>query len=206
MPNQPDLSAIRELAMTLAVDLHREHFEPSDDITANRKVTRTASAIFAWLTGPIALFIAMGPVLDQNTGEQTGNNPKGSPMQLHDNEQVDLTVSVLDAKGASILDDPATTSDDLSWVVTDQSVATLTISADTRTCTVAAGMPGSTTGTVTLGDLSATFAVDVIPGAAAKVTISEGTPTEQPPATPPADGGTGDTPPADGGTGTTPTP
>lgn len=178
MRDLPDFTVTRWLALEHAVDLHRISFEPGDD--ADQAVTRTATRLFQWLTGPVALFLTIGQVLDQGTGQPTGNPTKGNPMQLHDTEQVDLSVEVADVKGASIPDDIGTTADDLAWTVEDTSVATLSVSSDTRTCTVVAGLPGSTVGTVTLGELSATFAVDVIPGAAARITISEGTPTEQP--------------------------
>lgn len=109
-------------------------------------------------------------------------------MQLHDDEQVTLSVSVADAKGAAISDDPSTTTDDLQWSVADQGVATLQVSADTRSCTVVAGTVGSTVVTIQLGSLSATEAIDVVPGSAALITISEGTPEPQSSATPPASG------------------
>jgi len=100
-------------------------------------------------------------------------------MQLHDDEQVTLSVAVADAKGAAISDDPSRTDDDLQWSVADENVATLQVSSDTRSCTVVAGMPGSTVVTVTLGDLQATEAVDVVAGDAALLTFSEGTPEKQ---------------------------
>lgn len=101
-------------------------------------------------------------------------------MQLHDDEQITLTVAVTDAKGVPIADDPLNTADNLTWAFDNGEVATLQISDDTRSATVVAGLPGSGTGTVTLGELSATFAVDVVPGDAALVSISEGTPEKQP--------------------------
>ena len=100
-------------------------------------------------------------------------------MQLHDDEKVDLSVAVASAKGSPISDDPATTTDDLTWSTDDDTVASLEISADTRTCTVRAGVVGSTVVAVAFGELVATLAVDVVPGDAALVTISEGTPTKQ---------------------------
>jgi hypothetical protein len=136
-----DLTAERETALNYAVDLHRNRFgSHSDD---NDKVLATATALFNWIIGAVALSIEYGLVLDQNTGQPTGTQTGGTPVQLHDTEQVDLTVRVLDVKGAVITDDPETTSDDLAWVINDENVATLSISADTRTCTVVAGLPRS---------------------------------------------------------------
>ena len=100
-------------------------------------------------------------------------------MQLHDDEQVTLSVAVADAKGAAISDDASRTDDDLQWTVADENVATLQVSADTRACTVVAGTPGSTVVTIKLGDLEATEAIDVVAGDAALITISEGTPEKQ---------------------------
>lgn len=178
MPSRrADRTAARELALAHAVALYTSDW--SGGPGADSSLRATATAIYAWLVGPAALFLTLGPVRDQQTGQPTGNNPKGSPMQLHDTEQVDLSVAVADVKGAPISDDSATTSDDLNWTVDDETVATLNVSGDTRTATVVAGTVGSTVITVSLGELSATLAVDVIPGAAAKVSISEGAPTEQ---------------------------
>lgn len=173
-----DLGMERVAALTQAVELHKD--DPCCDRTAH--VLATAHVLFRWLTAPLQLSLTYGTVLDQGTGQPTGTTLKGSPMQLHDTEQVDLTVTVSDAKGVSIPDDSGTTTDDLAWSIDDTTVASLTVSSDTRTCTVVAGLPGSTVGTVTLGELSATFTVDVIPGGAAKIEIAEGIPVEQPPA------------------------
>jgi hypothetical protein len=172
-----DVTHERELALDSAVSLYRDSW---DSLSSNEAFLETAALIFNWLTGPVAFTFTFGPVLDQNTGEPTGRTIGGTPMQLHDTEQVDLTVAVSDVKGAIISDDPGTTTDDVSWTIDNTSVASLTISADTRTCTIVAGLPGSGVVTVSLGDLTATQAVDVIPSGATKLEISEGTPIPQP--------------------------
>jgi hypothetical protein len=100
-------------------------------------------------------------------------------MQLHDDENVDLSVLVASAKGAPIADDPFSTGDDLTWEVTDSTVASLVVSDDTRTCTVRSGVVGSTVLTIGVGNAAATVAIDVIPGDAAAITVSEGTPYKQ---------------------------
>lgn len=176
MPIIRDTTRERELALDSAVSLYAGSWGAS----SNESLLKTATLIYDWLAGPVAFTFAYGPVVDQSTGDPTGRTIGGTPMQLHDNEQVDLSVTVSDVKGASIGDDPGTTADDLAWDIADSSVASLSVSADTRTCTVVAGVPGSTTGTVTLGDLSATFAVDVIPSGAVAINITEGTPVPQP--------------------------
>ncbi len=173
-----DLTNEREAALTAAVTVSAACFTGGPE--ADRELLATATGIFDWLVGPVALYVAIGEVLDQGTKEPTGTPTGGNAMQLHDTEQVDLTVSVSDVKGATVGDDPGTTTDDLTWTIDNPTAASLTVSPDTRTCTVIAGTVGSGVITVTLGELSATLAVDVIPGAASKIEISEGAPTPQP--------------------------
>lgn len=178
-----DLSAERNRALEEALSLYRgEAFNGALDREGSRVATEalldTATTIFRWLTGPVSFTIRIGEVFKQD-GSTTGRTIGGSPMQLHDDEQVTLSVAVADAKGAAIADDPSRTDDNLEWTVDDENVATLQVSADTRACTVVAGQPGSTVVTVKLGDLTATEAVDVVPGDAALITISEGTPEKQ---------------------------
>lgn len=179
----PDRSGLRLLAMSQALDLHTQGWsdlvQGGNPGAADAALRATARTIYGWYTGPVALYLTIGTVTQQGTGQPTGTVLKGTPMQLHDDEQVDLTVAVASAKGSPVPDDPTTTGDDLTWTVDDDVVATLAISDDTRTCTVRAGVTGSTVVTVSLGELSATLAVDVIPGDAAVITISEGTPTKQ---------------------------
>jgi hypothetical protein len=184
MPSE-DVRVQRARALDLAVALWEgEAFgaetDRADPDTATQDMLATATAIYRWLTGPVAFVITIGPVLSQSTGEPTGRTMGGTPMQLHDDEQVALSVGVFDAKGAEITDDPATTNDDLVWSFDNPDVATLEVSADTRTCTVVAGLPGSGTGTVVLGAVAASFAVDVVPAGAATITITEGVPEPQP--------------------------
>jgi hypothetical protein len=93
-------------------------------------------------------------------------------VQLHDNEKVDLTVTEADAKGVALMDT-------LIWTTSDPAVATVTVSADTMTGTVVAGVPGSCVVTVTDGALSATEAIDVVPGTVATISIGEGVPVPQ---------------------------
>lgn len=93
-------------------------------------------------------------------------------VQLHDDEKVDLSVTEADAKGVAL-------KDTLSWTTSDTAVATVTVSEDTMTGTVVAGMPGSCVITVTDGSLSATEAIDVVPGNVATISIAEGTAVPQ---------------------------
>lgn len=99
--------------------------------------------------------------------------------QLRDTEQFTLSVDVADAKGANIPDQPGA-EDNVNWSVDNSDVASLQVSEDSRQCAVVAGTVGSCVVTVALGDLFATLAVDVIPGAAARLTIREGEIVPQP--------------------------
>lgn len=181
MPELPDLTDTRRHALHVAADLHTNRYANPDQpgALADKELRATATMIADWLTGPAFLMVTIGDVTDQTTGQPTGHTIEGTPMQLRETDQVDLTVTVASVKGTPIPDDPATTGDDLTWTTDNPDVADLHISPDTRTCTVVAGLVGSTVVTVSLRDLTATLAVDVIPGDAALLTITEGTPTEQ---------------------------
>ena len=178
----PDRTDARLLAMVQALALHHASWsELISDGTedADAALRATATTIYDWYVGPVAIYVTIGTVVNQTTGQPTGTILKGTPMQLHDDENVDLSVLVASAKGAPIADDPFSTGDDLTWEVTDSTVASLVVSDDTRTCTVRSGVVGSTVLTIGVGNASATLAVDVIPGDAARITVSEGTPYKQ---------------------------
>jgi hypothetical protein len=172
-----DRTEDQRIAMAHAVALHSSGFKPGD--SSDLYVRRTASVIFNWLSGPVVMRLTVGPVCDQVTGQPTGKTVGGPVAQLRDTEQFTLSVDVSDAKGASI-PDQAGSDDNVGWSVDDGDVATLQVSEDSRQCTVVAGNVGSAVVTVTLGDLSATLAVDVIPGAAARLVINEGSIEPQP--------------------------
>lgn len=178
----------RAAALTAAVAMHtaagtlrlRCGVDADDTIALGELLVRgTAETFLAWLRGPTRLVLTAGPVVDQATGAPVRTQPQGDPMQIHDTEQFDLSVHELDKRGFET-SDPAP----LSWTVADDTIATLAVSDDTRTCTVKAAAPGSTVVTVavTLADgtvLTATEAVDVAPGAVATISIAEGPVTAQ---------------------------
>lgn len=175
-----DTSDSRHLALAYAARLMQAQFDESTDIEETTGETiAVATAIYDWLVGPAMLLLTIGPILKQGTREPTGREPGGSPMQLRDNEENDLSVTVASAKGNVISDQPGT-QDDLSWTVEgDTGVVELVVSEDTRTCTVRAVDLGSATVRVEIGEVFATVAVDVVPGEAALVTVTEGTPRKQ---------------------------
>lgn len=165
--------ALRDAAL-----LHQGRFDRAADFDidlARAEVLASADVFLAWLTRPVTLTLAAGPAVDQTTGQPT-TTPTGVPaMQLHDNEQVDLTVQTRDAKGFD-------TPDQITWTSSDETVATIAgvDDGDSKTATVVAGNPGSAVVTVTDATLSATVAVDVVPAGTATISVAEGTPVEQP--------------------------
>jgi archaellum component FlaG (FlaF/FlaG flagellin family) len=98
-------------------------------------------------------------------------------MQITDTQEFVITVQPEDSKG-----DP--TSDTLTWSI--KSTAGSTVTADTTTLlgTVVAGGP-ETGITVTVTDpngVTGTLSFDVVAGAAKTLTLTPGSPTDQPPA------------------------
>lgn len=193
LPMARDVSAERERALDAAVHLYAAGAFGALAVApqhgpeaATESLRHTAETLFRWLIGGVTFTITHGVVVDQTTGLPTGTITGGTHMQLKDNEEVDLTVTVASAKGNVIGDDPATEADNLVWTVEgEDGLVTLEVSEDTRTVVVRAGSGlGSAVVAVALSgtELSATVAVDVIPGDAARVTVVEGTPREQAPA------------------------
>lgn len=177
-----DLSAERAQALTETVHLYRERFAAlaTTNVDAARaELLATASAMYRWLAGPVRLSLTYGPIVEQGTLNPTGKD--GAVVtQLRDTQQFTLTLTAQDAKGAEVLDDATTAADDPTWSTSDEVVFTLAVDpANPRSATVVAGLPGSAVGTVALGEVSATFAVDVVPGAIAMVSLAEGPISEQ---------------------------
>lgn len=147
---------------------------PASDLInqAETEIRGIADTFAAWATGTVTLHLTAGPVVDQTTGAPAPPAPQeGDRMQIHDNEKFALTADTRDAKGFP-------TSDPLEWTVDGDAVVTLSVSEDGRTCTVIAVAPGSAVITVTDGVtapvLTATEAVDVVPGGTALITLAEG--------------------------------
>lgn len=164
----------RALALTEAVRLHAEIFGERQTEEDRDAVVATALRFYGFLIGPATASVTFGPIVKQNTLEPTGK--AGSTMaQVHDDEEFDLTLTAADAKGAQVLDRIGDDTDNPTFSSSDESVFTYrTYSDDPRKATVVAGMPGSAVGTITLGELSITHAVDVVPGDVATISIAEG--------------------------------
>lgn len=138
-----------------------------------------ATKFYGWLVGPASMSLSFGPIVDQDTEEPTGRN--GSAMtQLRDSQKFTVSLTAQDAKGAEVLDDASTTADDAVWTSDNEAAFTVEVDASNpRSATVIAGTPGSGVLTVAIGEITATLAVDVVPGDIALVTLSEGPITEQ---------------------------
>lgn len=178
----PVPDADRTTALTAAVAFHaavddlglRVGVDGAETVRLDEiAVLNTAETFLAWLRGPASIHLLAGAVLDQTTGLPTGTLIEGDSVQIHDNEQFDLTVDTKDAKGFE-------TQDQVTWSSSDETVAALVVAEDTRTATVVAGTPGSAVITVSDGALSVTEAVDVVPAGTATIAVVEGPVTAQP--------------------------
>lgn len=141
---------------------------------SSETVYQTAEDVYRWATkrSPSRITVAVGDVTRQQPDQED------QPMQIHDNEQFDITVEVDDAKGFAITDAVNVTS-------ADETVATVQAGADGVTFTIVAGNPGSTVVTFDAGTddngnaVTATEAVDVVPGNVATIKLTEGAATTQ---------------------------
>lgn len=104
-------------------------------------------------------------------------------MQLKDSQQVTYTITGLDAKGYEV------SGEDFSASVDNESVVAVTDNGNTFLAV--AGQPGSAIITFTDGTLTATEAVDVVPGDVATIQIQPGAPEDQPAAGAGGDAGGG---------------
>jgi hypothetical protein len=142
---------------------------------SSETVYDVAEDVYRWATKrtPSRITVAVGDVTRQQPQQED------QPMQIHDNEQFDVTVEVDDAKGFAI------SGDALTVTSADESVATVQPGADGVTYTIVAGNPGSTVITFDAGtddngnQVTATEAVDVVPGNVATIKLTEGAATTQ---------------------------
>jgi hypothetical protein len=163
----------RAVALTAAVRL----FGGSSTALAPPLVLDCANQFLAFLSGA-RLVVAADPMTytQGNPSLSQATRYTGGTVQLTDTQQVTLSVEPEDSKGQM-------TSDTLTWTSADTTVVSLQPSADTLSCLVVAGVPGTgVVVTVTDGTISASDSFDVVPGGVATLQIGEGTPEDQPPA------------------------
>ncbi len=170
----------RVLALQLAVQFEKSHTtaQPSD-------VTSAATMFYRWLEGPAILILTHDSLTFSQAAPDGPGTPtvmKGNTVQLTDLQQVTLTVAEQDSKGQPV------TGDTLTWTVDNAAVATITPAANGLSCLVVAVADGVATVTVTdatvTPPLTATDAITVVSSAATGLVITEGTPENQPAATP----------------------
>jgi len=135
-----------------------------------------ADEISIYLAGsPLRVIqIRVGLVREQADGTPSPTQPEGSTMQLRDTQQVTYTLAGKDAKGFDV------DGEQFSAVSSDETVVTVTQDGDTFTAV--AGSPGSAVVTFSeaVSGLSATEAIDVVPGNLATIDVVAGEVTEQP--------------------------
>lgn len=139
-------------------------------------VIRQAGAYLAWFAAPLhdaALRTSRDTYRQASAGPAriTTYTPGGA-VQLHDDEQVLITLVPRDAKGYTVTDDQVT--------YTPADPAVISCRPDGLSCLMVAGQPGSTTVAITDGTITYTWAADVVPGTAATFQVTEGTPEKQP--------------------------
>jgi hypothetical protein len=168
-----DRSAQRAQALDAAVEFHRS---AGGDIHV---VLTAATALYGWLVGPAAMSLEFGPIVDQTTEQPTGRTASAMT-QVRDNQKFLVSLRAQDAKGAEVLDNATTNDDNPTWVSSDEAVFTWAVNPDNpREAFAVAGLPGSAVGTVGIGEISATIAVDVVAGDIALVVLQSGEPEDQ---------------------------
>lgn len=172
-----DLTADRQAALVLAVEIHQASF--ADEGHDPQMVVDTANAFWGYLTAAVALLVTARRVVDQTTGKPS-TNPGGTGMvAIKDSEKFELSVQALDAKGNQV---QAPT--DVTFTSADTSVVSISDPDANGAVWAVAGNPGSTTIDADwpdspVGDLHGTLAVDVTVGDAASLVVQAGDPVPQ---------------------------
>lgn len=147
-----------------------------------KEVLALAEVIANWADPqePAALVIRVAEITyGQSDGQQTTTVYGGGKVQLADDQQVTLTVQAVDSKGQPVTEDAA-----LAWSLAEgdtPGIVSIQPAADNMSCLVVAGNVGLGA-VVTVGDgtRNATMSFDTIAGALAGLTVSAGTPEQQP--------------------------
>jgi hypothetical protein len=171
-------SELRQQTLDYVKAYYEETHQADADKIPIERLVADAERILDYYGVPDVILVRYGPVFRQD-GSLPPHQPKGNKtMQLHDDEQVSVSVTALDAKGYQVSGDAfsATSSDETIVSVTQQ---------EDGSFLVVAGQPGmAAVVTYTDGTLSVTESFDVVPGDVATLQIQEGTPEKQPVATP----------------------
>lgn len=156
---------LRRFAMTEAVTL----LAGTDPTPAD--VVAMATALAGYLDPVVLIVLQVSPVQQLND-PQSIRKAEGNPMQIRDNEQFDVTLLAKDAKGYDVAGE--------QFTATADNPAVVTLTQNGAAFTVAAGSPGSAVVTFTDGTISATLAVDVVPGNVATIEVTPGPVSAQP--------------------------
>jgi hypothetical protein len=196
-------AADRRAALAAAVDLasHREDVHVRDGRNEDGDAQYVppehvhwlslADSAYRWLRNRSTLHAVRVQLVPGTPHLEGTANPMTTTFTLDDTDQVEFTLTGLDAKGASVALDSGFTA---AWTLADpdSTGAVLTVSADTTTATVAAGVPDSSlllSVVVTNPDgstLSGAEAIVVQATAAATVGLVAGTPAAETSAAPAA--------------------
>jgi hypothetical protein len=174
MPLNDRAFEARKTALAAAVALHGPvRLQPGVDreatiAAAELAARRTAEVFAAYLAGTTRIRLTPGPVVDEATGTPAEPNPGGN-MQLNTGQKVRYTADTEDAAGYD-------TAETIEWSTSEPTVAVLTVSEDTRSCTVTSGEPGSAvlTARITRLGLEVTEAIDVVPAGTATIKLVAG--------------------------------
>lgn len=174
----PDAPTARAAALAAAVELHTalgtHHLQIGVDREetiglAEEAVRETANNFYAWIAGTSRIRLHPGPVLDEETGNTVRFDHGGTTVQINTGQKFTVTCDTEDAAGYD-------TPEQIEWSMSDEAVATLEVSEDTKEVTVVSGAPGSAvlTARVVGLELSATLAVDVVPAGTATIELVPG--------------------------------
>lgn len=173
----PDIDEYRAEALHLAVALYARH-DHGD--SAVGQVLEAAGEFTRWLLArPHRLHLRPAPFTFQQPAypgaavrTQTGDD--GMSVTISDTQQISYACEPEDSKGVAV-------ADTLTWSADDGgAVVTLTPSADTLSCVVAAVAPGSATITVSDGNLSGADLVTVTAGPVATLVLTPGAVSDEP--------------------------
>ena len=170
----------------LALDWARKDVVPQGGLQPDRAVdvTTVAGIYYRFLEGPAFLILTISELTfsqDAPDGPGVPTVMKGNAMaQITDLQQYTASVGEADSKNQPV------TGDNLAWSVDQPAVATVTPSADGYSAVIAGVSDGTATYTVTdntvTPPLTGSGTVTVVSSAATSLTITEGTPEDQPPA------------------------
>ncbi|WP_051864893.1 hypothetical protein [Streptosporangium roseum] len=174
MPLNDRAISARQAALAAAVALHGPvRLQPGVDreatiAAAELAARQTADVFAAYLAGTTRIHLTPGPVVDEATGTPAEPN-EGENMQLNTGQKVTYTADTEDAAGYD-------TTETIEWSTNEPTIAVLTVSEDTRSCTVVSGEPGSAvlTARITSLGLEVTEAIDVVPAGTATIELVAG--------------------------------